>query len=482
MPYLTSTSWFHHARRTGYYAIACLAFLVPVQSRAEAASTIITADPNRYPSPTADHSASQDISNVFPGVTLSAFSKIPYVDSPTNAMQLLDSKVYSKFYDVDSSGKDIYVYGAHVNNPEIGSGNHVTAAWTTTDNLRGQGPDRNFRADFNPPVSYAFMDVIADNGDTYVIDAYNSNGESVGTYTVGGIYDYDAKGKVLAVKYPVKFSRTNADIKYLVGQNPSGHYSQTVFLGNLQYSVAPVSKALGQDPNPDPYVPPVCKDVKLDAVTPVLKLDNIEAYAGSPLDFSVYACGGNGAWVFVPPKPLPKGLALVKPLNTLVFDKIRNELKADFAWTPTDKQSNKRYKVTFKAKENKKKGKSSPAKTLQIRVWPATDNPINRGVIKSPVTSAVWDCKKSELRISGKLKLSSLLTSAERKELLKGTNLVQITNESGVSLDSAKVSKSGAWKVKTTWSSGVSPGKVVADFLGKKDAPKAVKINNCKAK
>ncbi len=150
-----------------------------------------------------------------------------------------------------------------------------------------------------------------------------------------------------------------------------------------------------------------------------------------------------------------------------------------FEWTPTALQANKVYKVVFKAKEIKAKGKTSSPVTAKIRVWPAGDKD-QASVSKLIVSKTKWTDGKLELK--GKVVLNKILTATEKAEFLNrndlSINLTQGKLGTGAvisqSLPFTTMDAAGNWTV-TGIDLAATPAfscDLTADFEGKKASRK----------
>ena len=176
----------------------------------------------------------------------------------------------------------------------------------------------------------------------------------------------------------------------------------------------------------------------LDSVAP-----SFDATVGEELSFAVTAIDYCDETITVKALQRPKGV----DLSAQDFD-ANNKWAATFRWTPSAKQANKKYRVTFAAFQTQKHGKKSAKLKTVIRVWPAGTNAGTGSVGKLAINRAQWNAAKSELLLVGKAKFSTLLSPGERSALL--TEKVQITDGSGASIGEGNIKASGKWTLRIT--------------------------------
>jgi hypothetical protein len=199
-------------------------------------AAIITVDPDNFQRvsntgvPTSDF---QNISLATPGVRLSAYGMI-------DGNRLISSNVYAvltantnpAYSDTPGyfASTGIYSFGANVN--FNGDTAHITPAWTAGT---GSTPDRNLRIDFDTPVAYFALDVIADRlDDRSIVEVFNTQDQLLGSLIV------PAEGGLTLLKrvFTAEFSRDSSDISYALAHSPTGVVGKTVGFDNLRFSVA----------------------------------------------------------------------------------------------------------------------------------------------------------------------------------------------------------------------------------------------------
>ena len=171
---------------------------------------IISVDPDAQPHGT-------DISNFFPGVTLSSHGDWPAVP-----------QVYS-VKDTKYASTGDHVFGYDYDGTLLFGG--WFGYWENIDDPGASGVQAGFQADFASPVSYVSIDIIPNNGyDPGVLSAYDSSDTLLDSYTT-----YGDSG--IGTAESAYISRSSADIAYITATGATG---ESVYLDNLQYSVTPV--------------------------------------------------------------------------------------------------------------------------------------------------------------------------------------------------------------------------------------------------
>lgn len=155
----------------------------------------------------------------------------------------------------------------------------------------------------------------------------------------------------------------------------------------------------------------------------------------------------------------------------------------DFQWTPTAKQVNKIYTISFMAKETKTTQKFASNKvSVRIRVWPAGNRDV-ASVSKLNVATSVW--KAGTLTLSGNVVFNALMTPAERKAFI--AKKLDLTVTSGKSATGGELvgnapltlDSKGNWSVSLPVAQAQAPCDITLQYEGQ-NASRTVTGVTCK--
>lgn len=155
----------------------------------------------------------------------------------------------------------------------------------------------------------------------------------------------------------------------------------------------------------------------------------------------------------------------------------------DFQWTPTAKQVNKIYTISFMAKETKTTQKFASNKvSVRIRVWPAGNRDV-ASVSKLNVATSVW--KAGTLTLSGNVVFNPLMTPAERKAFI--AKQLELTVTSGKSATGGELvgnkplilDNKGNWSVSFPVAQAQAPCDITLQYEGQ-NASRTVTGVTCK--
>ncbi len=145
----------------------------------------------------------------------------------------------------------------------------------------------------------------------------------------------------------------------------------------------------------------------------------------------------------------------------------------DFQWTPTAKQINKIYSVTFTAKENKTAEKYVSNKVaVRIRVWPAGNRDV-ASISKFNVSTSAW--KFNKLTLTGNVVFNNLLTASERQAFIaKKLDLTVTSGNTGngalVATTPLKLDSNGNWSVSFPLTPAQMPCDITIQYEGQNAA------------
>lgn len=197
----------------------------------------------------------------------------------------------------------------------------------------------------------------------------------------------------------------------------------------------------------------------------------IVARAGAETKVAVTAHDPKDRDVKIKAANLPKGAKVSEE-----YDEELKKPKAVITWTPKSGDTGRKA-ITLTAVAD---GNTSEEKTVEVEVLPGTDGASPDDSVKSaPVSSASYNPKKGELKLSGKVTFRNGTPKSERSSALESPVIIS-DPETGAELGQASITKGNKWKTAIPVSDDSAvPCVVESDFHGKKGLKSTSGAKHC---